>query len=756
MSTQATDKQQCAQQQSVSGPARILGARTYERWQREETRHGRDHTEVLCRICRLWERGLRTEAIVEAIQDEYGIGMSREEPNLFVADAAARGWIRYRAAGHDSLRHALRDRFAALGDVEVVHTSAYSDVAEQGASTLLGMLAQLRRERYDEVHIGLAGGHAVRVLAQRLAERLMQPQSYLPKRIIFHAMGAGLNMREPSTGPNSLLTLFETERHTDVERRFVGLHAPALVRTADLLRLRQLEGIRDAYEDRAELDIVVTSASAWDDPHGLFREYMANSQRSFDALESASCIGDMLWQPLGPDGPIATETEIRAMTLAELTELSDLIAGGKRVLLVLGPCSKCNRPKGELLEAILRMEPCLITDLVVDSRSARLGLSLMGDNSGHEELAGESGPPASQGRRPRGWRHQARRNGLDYHEVRSVICRLFTSGHVPSEITEGTRDEYGVQLRREEPYFYIAEAMQDGCLSFEPPLRFRLEERIRTKCSWLRSVTVVDADEFRGVGWEAAKRVVRLLQQTDSPPVDQKRDVHIGFAGGHAMRRTCGSLAALLAEPIPDLARTLDSITFHALVSGFDVREPMTDPNAFFGLLNTMPPAQVERRFLGLHAPSVVERTELQHLEELDDFREAKQGISQLDIVVTSASQWSDHHSMLRRYMSYRPGSLAALESAGCRGDLLWQPIGPGGPIDTNGNVEIQAMTVLPLGDLPDMVRRGCRVLLALGPCGTCRHPKGEVLSLLLAMDPPLITDLVVDHRTAEAAVRTH
>jgi DNA-binding transcriptional regulator LsrR (DeoR family) len=102
----------------------------------------------------------------------------------------------------------------------------------------------------------------------------------------------------------------------------------------------------------------------------MLRKYMAKSDKSLKALQNAGCVGDMLWRPLGERGPIETESEIRAMTLVELSDLPKFIAGGKHVLLVLGPCVVCNRPKTEMLRAVLTMPPRLITHLVVDSRSA--------------------------------------------------------------------------------------------------------------------------------------------------------------------------------------------------------------------------------------------------------------------------------------------------------------------------------------------------------------------------------------------------
>ena len=46
---------------------------------------------------------------------------------------------------------------------------------------------------------------------------------------------------------------------------------------------------------------------------------------------------------------------------------------------MLSPCGVCHRPKGDLLDCVLNLEEPLITDLVVDSRSARQMLAGEGD-----------------------------------------------------------------------------------------------------------------------------------------------------------------------------------------------------------------------------------------------------------------------------------------------------------------------------------------------------------------------------------------
>jgi DNA-binding transcriptional regulator LsrR (DeoR family) len=93
-------------------------------------------------------------------------------------------------------------------------------------------------------------------------------------------------------------------------------------------------------------------------------------------LAQAGCVGDLMWRPFGPDGPIELKSGSRAMTLVELSTLPKMIAAGKWVLAVLGPCVSCGKPKTGILLALLGQRSPFLTDIVVDSVTARAVLSV--------------------------------------------------------------------------------------------------------------------------------------------------------------------------------------------------------------------------------------------------------------------------------------------------------------------------------------------------------------------------------------------
>jgi DNA-binding transcriptional regulator LsrR (DeoR family) len=138
-----------------------------------------------------------------------------------------------------------------------------------------------------------------------------------------------------------------------------------------------MEGVRDAFEHARDLDLVVTSAGAhWSKGcSGLNNKLRESDPESVRTLDQDGALGDMIWQPFGPNGPLPTRLGKRAVTLLDLSDLPALVAGGTRVMLVLAPCAGevCGEPKGEMLGAILGWRGG-VTDLVVDARTAAMSL----------------------------------------------------------------------------------------------------------------------------------------------------------------------------------------------------------------------------------------------------------------------------------------------------------------------------------------------------------------------------------------------
>jgi DNA-binding transcriptional regulator LsrR (DeoR family) len=295
--------------------------------------------------------------------------MTREDPYRYLRKAVGRGWIRFDPPQEYSLQQRIReDAYPWLHDVSVVQSGRSEDVAYRAAKMLLELLQQHYAK--GEVHIGFSGGSSLRTLARRFAELLHKPVKHLPSAIVFHALVAGFDVNDPTTDPNAFFTYFVGGPATPCGMSFVALHAPAMVEKESEAKLRGLPGIKEAFERAPQIDIIVTSTSCWQDEHSTLRRCMALADESVEELENGGCLGDILWQPFGADGPFELDSHIRAMTLIRVSELSEFVRNGKHVLLVAGPCAYCHEPKADVVKAILDQEQRLITHLVTDSRCA--------------------------------------------------------------------------------------------------------------------------------------------------------------------------------------------------------------------------------------------------------------------------------------------------------------------------------------------------------------------------------------------------
>lgn len=334
---------------------------------------GLDHLERVALVCKYFCEGKQPGQIQKILKRDHRITISREAPYRYLAYAASKGWIQFMAPLEHSARQDLMTRYTYLDGVEVVRTAVYEDVADRAARMLLDLLRARTRPPYksSEVHIGFAGGHVMRRVARTFAELLRGSPEGMPDSIVFHALVAGFKVDDPTTAPNSFFTYLSGDPSIRVSTRLVGLSAPSVVETTQLREFRKLDGIGEAATRIKELDIIVSSVGSFSKrcDHSLLLEYMRKSEPSLRALQAAGYIGDMLWLPLSPDGPITARTKIRAMTLIELSDLPRLIGAGKSVLLVVGPCRRCHEPRPEVLGAILGHKEQLVTHLVADTRS---------------------------------------------------------------------------------------------------------------------------------------------------------------------------------------------------------------------------------------------------------------------------------------------------------------------------------------------------------------------------------------------------
>ncbi|MCP3905059.1 MAG: hypothetical protein GY715_15655 [Planctomycetes bacterium] len=330
--------------------------------------------ELVSHVCNYLNKGVTPPEIARKIKQDMGIELHREEPYRYIAYAARHGWIQFNAPPDHALRVGLEQAHPWLQGVQVAHTASLVDVARKTAGALIDLLRARASAPHNqtEVHVGFAGGHAMRTVAQQLAMMLREPAAGMPETVTFHALVSGFDVHEPTTDPNAFFTYLYDDPAIPMKTRFVGLYAPPIVKPAQIRDLKAVTQIEQSFKLAKDLDIIVTSGASWENPcsDSMLRDYMSHCPDSMKVLEKAGCVGDILWRPISEQGPITKSTKIRAMTLIELTDLVDHIAQHKAVLFMLGPCRACNQSRTELLRTILALKDRLITHLVTDSRTA--------------------------------------------------------------------------------------------------------------------------------------------------------------------------------------------------------------------------------------------------------------------------------------------------------------------------------------------------------------------------------------------------
>ncbi len=339
---------------------------------------------------------------------------------------------------------------------------------------------------------------------------------------------------------------------------------------------------------------------------------------------------------------------------------------------------------------------------------------------------------------------------LDQTEIILTVCELVLAGMSCTKIVDWMKKNYNVQISVRDPLKFLRRAVDLGWLKMHPPGYFRLHADMRKKYPWIEGLEVVPSTSIKHVARQAAV-VLRRLANKHAQVKNGKRSAHIGLAGGGLTGELSWEFTQLLREHAGGWP---DEIVIHGMASGLQLGNPTADPTAIFvKLLESSLDIQTELHVVGFPGPGIVDpdQIDVDSLKNWADIQEVMAQAEQLDIIVTSAGNWSDKHSTYTQTMKSSQRTVQTLESAHVRGDMLWQPVNEHGPIVIDTGVRI--LTLVELGFLPQFIARGKKVLVLLGPCAECRQPKSDILRTLLVQKDRLFTHLVADSRSIRHAI---
>lgn len=368
-----------------------------------------DEIERVTEAAVLFCKGLSATQIRNELERRFDTTLTREDPYKLLAYAASQSWFYLLPPQEVELGKRLTTLYN-LDRATIVQTKHLESVTFRGAQMLLSMVKDEARQleamgQDDEVHVGLAGGHTVRLVIEGFAKLLRREHpAHLPRSLVFHTVNTSVAYHDPTADPNAFFPFLLKAGDLPLETKSVPFWGPSVATDNIQRELEDTSPIRKAREQADSIQIVVTSGASWtehpeDDDYldgtsaGEFKALLRDHdpEINFQRMTDAGCVADMLWQPLGPDGPIPLESGIRAMTLFTLDDLQRRIRGthrasgiGDKVLLVLGPYGDGRHDKGEVLRAALRSarreeertwpvrenEDRLFTHLVADHRTA--------------------------------------------------------------------------------------------------------------------------------------------------------------------------------------------------------------------------------------------------------------------------------------------------------------------------------------------------------------------------------------------------
>lgn len=313
-----------------------------------------------------------------------------------------------------------------------------------------------------------------------------------------------------------------------------------------------------------------------------------------------------------------------------------------------------------------------------------------------------------------------------------VVDRFFTGEWSTNALADWLTTQ-GYNTSREEIYPIIRKAIKHGFVKLCPAradgMLSQLAKAFPQMPADTRIVDVEGSLVGSNLAIETADLVLGLIIQVYEKKMQKKRRgaassrVHVGFGGGDTARHVAEKLALRLKmEP------ELPPLTFHALSSGFDARQPLTAPVAFFSYFSGL---NHSIDFVGLFCAPVVAWEGYDEIKKLPVVRDSFKEAENIDIVVTSLAQADDEHGLLNMFLTMHKGRQAGLERAGHIGDVQWQPYSREEPLTVNTG--IRAVTLF---DLPDLVKlvdtEGKHVVLVAGPCSGCGRTKAPALHPLL------------------------
>ena len=335
---------------------------------------------------------------------------------------------------------------------------------------------------------------------------------------------------------------------------------------------------------------------------------------------------------------------------------------------------------------------------------------------------------------------------FDETEIMLLVADYYLQEIPATEIVTLMRENFGVRISSRAPFKYLCQAIRKGLVVLQAPDFLLQRAKLHQAHPWLEGVEVVHSIANRHVSQRGARVLQKLIKQLVTG-TGKKKTVHIGWGGGLQIRDFASCFVHLMNEEPEGWP---EKIYVHGMVPGVGLSAPTLDPSSIFmEFMNEYCHDRIKFQFVQFPGPVLFDSTKIDvdELQSDPDTRMIMAEALELDIIVSSAANWEDQHSVFRQGMESSSTACKLLEMEGVMGDILFRPVNECGPIEVDTRWRFQ--TLLELAQLPQYISTGGKVMLLVGPCNECSLPKIQILKALLAHHEHLFTHLIVDSHTA-------
>lgn len=309
------------------------------------------------------------------------IGLTRYRVYKIVRRAIELGFVLLSPPGNYDLRSALRERYqldkGPVADVRVVGVTKDINemVARTAAETSFNLIQKLAAKHEADaaeaglkevqpVSVGLGAGLSSLAVFRHLAARI-NAMAVCPK-LRFHAMTSTIG--DPMVSPVTFFRLFNDNPSIS----YVPLTATAFVENSRYEELKDYDAdLGNAFKLRDQIELIISSLAAGDDPHGLARQCADPKDPGRPGWFDEEFAGDVLYLPYREDGPIRLTKDTpgrRAVTLFDWPDFEAYRSRPDRYFVICaGPCRVCSLTKTPAILPLLntmRFWTHLISDAV--------------------------------------------------------------------------------------------------------------------------------------------------------------------------------------------------------------------------------------------------------------------------------------------------------------------------------------------------------------------------------------------------------